>query len=201
MPRPKRIQAPNLTYHVMSRCLESRNLMNDDLKNLLIIAVKRSQHKYNYELINYTIMDNHFHLIIRTIENGTPISRIIQYIKARLAEMYNKAAQRNGPFWNERFKDIIIEKQIKPYRYFFWLMWYIGFNPVRAKKVNSLENYHYSAINCYLHENHTSPLQITLHHLFMQLGSSFKERAQKFREWENAYLKRYAIPFETAPIL
>ena len=84
--------------------------MNDPLiKDLLIDVLVMAQNKYSFEIIYYTIMDNHFHFIFRTIEDGETVSRIMQFIKSQFARRYNRKMNRTGPFWNERFKDSIIE--------------------------------------------------------------------------------------------
>ncbi|MBU4270239.1 transposase, partial [Candidatus Dependentiae bacterium] len=123
MSNKRRITTPGLTHHVMSRCIEKKPLMKAiNIKKLGYKAINMAHKKYNYKLISFTLMDNHFHFIIETIEGEASISRIMQYIKARVAEMYNKIMNRTGPFWNERFKDVIIEMQTNPVYYFFWLI-------------------------------------------------------------------------------
>jgi len=72
------------------------------VKELFLEVITKTQEKYSFELSAYVIMENHFHMIIRTVENGATISRIMQYIKARFAEKFNRMNARIGPFWNER---------------------------------------------------------------------------------------------------
>lgn len=196
MARKPRITTRGITHHVFSRCIEKRSMLNDAFSSdLLIQVIHQTQLKYNFELIAYQIMDNHFHFIIRTLYGGASISRIMQYIKARFAEKYNYYTHRTGPFWNERFKDMIIESADNPHHYLLWLLWYLAFNPLRTKTMVDPFKYQYSSINCYLIENHKSPLRITLHHFFIKLGSSFQERVKNFRWYEEAYRKRWAILF------
>jgi putative transposase len=198
MPRPYRICQPFLTYHVMSRCIECRDMLDDDYKTLFLQVLLQTQKKYRFELIHYTIMDNHVHLVIRTLTHTSSISRIMQYCKARFAEQYNRRMHRTGPFWNERFRDVIIEKQQNPGRYFLWLMWYIGFNPVRKGHAASPERYRYSAIQCYCTEKHRAPVIITLHHLYLDLGATPRERIRRFKQWKTAYMNRVIAPFDTS---
>lgn len=196
MPRPLRLCVPGYTYHVFSRCIESRDLLEDHFKDVMMMIMKRTQEVYDFELIHFAILDNHFHFIIRTVEDGATISRIMQYIKARFAETYNRLMGRTGPFWNERFGDVIVERQLSPARYLLWLMWYIAYNPVRKGYVRDPEKYKYSSINCYIKRKVFLPVRITLHRLFLELDDNIEFRIRKFRDWEDAYRKRYAIPFE-----
>ncbi len=196
MPRPVRIIEPNLTYHVYTRCIECKNMIRSgSLKELMITVLMKTQKKYTFELIAYEIMDNHFHLIIRTVPGGESISRVVQYIKARFAELFNRSMNRTGPFWNERFKDQIIEHAEKPVHYLLWLLWYLAFNPVRKNMVRNPRQSLYGSINSYLEESHPGRVRITLHRYFMDLGTSFRERVQRFLLYEEAYRRRLAVYF------
>jgi len=172
-------------------------MIDDYFKDILINIIEKTQKTYNFELIHYAILDNHFHFIIRTVEDGTTISRIMQYIKARFAETYNRNMDRKGTFWSERFKDVIVEEQEFPDYYLLWLLWYIGFNPVKKGCASSPEKYKYCSIRHYLEEHMVSTLKITLHQIYINLGNSFDERVKRFREWENLFRKRHAIPNES----
>ena len=194
MARPTRVTIKGLTHHVFSRCIEKRTMLLDEFASeLLLDIVRRAQEKYDFELIAYQIMDNHFHFIIRTLEEGPTISRIMQYIKARFSERYNRLTDRTGPLWNERFKDIIVEKTDNPQSYLLWLLWYLAFNPARKSIQCDPRSYRYSSINCYLDENHKSPVRVTLHSYFILLGKSFKERVDSFLWYEKAYRSRWSI--------
>lgn len=191
MSRDLRTCMPEITYHTMSRCIETRHLMRPNImKNLMLLVLKQALEKYNFQLVAYTIMDNHFHFFIRTVQDGETISRIMQYIKSQYARRFNKMTGRTGPFWNERFKDTIIEFSKDPERLFFIILLYIFYNPVRSKQVQDPRLYSYGCINAYLDEQYKSPIKITLHSYFISLGSTFKERVNKFLEYEEMYRKR-----------
>ena len=194
MARKPRICLANITYHVYSRCIEWRDMMSEDFfKDLFIEVLIKTQEKYDFELNFYEIMNNHFHLIIKTVEEGESISRIMQYIKSRFAERFNKITNRFGTFWSERFKDVIVEMQDNPLNYLLWLLWYLAFNPVRKYIVSDPRDYVYGCINSYLNENTKQPLKITLHEYFLLLGSSFKDCIGKFLFFEDAYRKRLSV--------
>ncbi|HSA16399.1 MAG TPA: transposase [Spirochaetota bacterium] len=191
MARKHRICAPGLTYHAMSRCIEnSEKMKSDKVKNIIVEVINMALDKYSFEFINYSILNNHFHFTIRTVERGETISRIMQYIKSLIARKYNKMMNRIGPLWNERFKDRIVEHSDNPPKSLFTLIWYQAFNAVRKGHVLDPRHYRYSSINAYLDENYQSPIKITLHPYFMALGNSFTERVKKFLVYEEMYRKR-----------
>jgi putative transposase len=191
MPRPKRICLPDVTYHVYSRCIEKKPLMrNTKMKDLFISVLKFALEKYDFKLIDYTIMNNHFHLFIKTEKNGATISQIMQFIKSQYAQRYNRRMDRTGPFWNERFGSSITEMSKSPRDTFFITQQYIAFNPVKSNYVQDPRRYRYSGIRSYYEEGYISPVTITFHPFFLELGSTFKERARKLLEFEDQYRKR-----------
>ncbi len=192
MPRKRRTREPDLTYHTRSRCIENRDMITDHFKEIMLRTIEKAQGKYKFEFIHYAILDNHFHFIIRTVQRGSDISSIMQYIKARFAETYNKSTGRSGTFWSERFKDIIVENQPDPRQYFLSLMWHTGYKPVKKGIIPKPELYKYSTIRCYLEKGYYTSIRITYHTLFQQLGNTFTERAFKFRQWGAIYRVKYA---------
>ena len=153
------------------------------------------QTKYEFKLIAAEPVGNHIHLVIKTVEDRETISRIMQYIKARIAEKYNRATGETGAFWNERFGSAIVEKSEDPENYLLWLLWYIGYNPVRKRLSRDPRENHIGFINCYLDKKYESSIRITLHQYFLELGNTFEECVKKFLLYEEFYLKRISIYF------
>ncbi len=196
MPRPLRKIIQGATYHCFTRCHGKRDLLRSRYANIYFIeAVKMCQEKYDFELIAAETVGNHIHLVIRTLEDKQTISGIMQYIKSRIAEKYNRALGETGAFWNERFGSTIIEESDNPEQYLLWLLWYIGYNPVRKGLSRDPRKNSIGFINCYLDENVEFEIKFTLHYYFINLGSSFKECVKNFLFYEEAYLKRIAVYF------
>ncbi len=196
MPRPLRNIAQGCTHHVYCRCHGKKNLLLGKYgKKYFIDSIRECQEKYDFELIAAEIVANHIHLIIRTFAGKQSISRIMQYIKARIAEKYNRATGETGAFWNERFGSSVIEEAENPEEYLLWLLWYIGYNPVRKGLSRNPRTNDIGFINCYLDRNHVMPIRITLHAFFYRLGNTFEECVKRFLFYEEAYLKRLAVYF------
>ncbi len=194
MPRELRKTGQGLTHHCYTRCSGKRNLLLGKYgKKYFIEAVRMCQEKYDFELVAAEIVANHIHLVIKTLADKETISLIMQYIKSRIAEKYNRAMNAVGPFWNERFNSKIIEESDNPEQYLLWLLWYIGFNPVRKGLSRDPRNNDIGFINCYLNENHEAPVKITLHAYFIKLGADFAGCVRKFLVFEDAYRKRIAL--------
>lgn len=196
MSRPLRKIEQGSTHHAYSRCHGKKNLLHGKYGKIYFIeSITMCQEKYDFELIAAEIVANHIHLIIKTCEGKETISLIMQYVKARIAEKYNKAMGETGAFWNERFGSTIIEEAENPEEYLLWLLWYIGYNPVRKGLSRDPRMNDIGFINCYLDENFNAPVKITLHNYFNKLGDTFEVRVKKFLTYEEAYRKRLAVYF------
>jgi len=196
MSKPLREIMQGVTYHCYTRCHNKKNLFHSSyVRKYLVDAIVMCQGKYEFELIAAEPVGNHIHLIIKTVENRETISRIMQYIKARIAEKFNRSTNGTGAFWNERFGSTIIEKSEDPEQYFLWLLWYIGYNPVRKGLSRDPRENYIGFINCYLVKNYESRVKITIHQFFTNLGKTFEDCVKKFLWYEEAYLKRLAVYF------
>lgn len=191
MSRKPRFCAPNLSYHLFSRCVNQEDIMKDDRnKDLMMTVLQETQQKYTFELLAFTILPNHFHFVIKTLPNGETVSKIMQRIKSVFAKRYNRLHNRTGPLWNERFGSVIIEHTDDPTKYLLYLLWYLAYNPIRKNIVNDPREYRYGSINCYLDKRYSSKLKITLHDAFMNLGKTFSERVKAFLPYEAFYVER-----------
>jgi len=192
MPRRLRKCLPEVTYHCQSRCIELRDLFASRLaKKIAISVINRTLEKYTFELVFLEFVQNHFHLIIRTVDDGETVSRIMQYIKSRIAEQYNDKVNRTGPFWNERFRSDIIEEYENPRRALLYLIWKISYNLVRKGIIRNPRESEYGTIRAYLEESYVPKVKITLHRFFLDLGQSFEDCAREFLSFEQFYLRHH----------
>ncbi|PKL37936.1 MAG: hypothetical protein CVV44_12265 [Spirochaetae bacterium HGW-Spirochaetae-1] len=196
MARRLRNIAQGKTHHCTSRCHGKRDLLKSKFyRKYFIEAIHMCQGKYDFELIAAEPVDNEIHLIIRTLLDRETVSKIMQYIKARIAERYNRSMKTTGPFWNERFCSMVIEEIDNPEEYLLWLLWHIGYKPVRKGLSSDPKKNDVGFINVYLIKNYKAPVAITPHAFFTALGDSFDACVKKFLLYEQAYLKRIAVYF------
>ncbi len=108
----------------------------DREKELFLAVLERAKKKYNFQVLNFCIMGNHFHLLIQPGRNES-ISRIMQWILSVFASAYNRANKLTGHVWGERFFSHIIAG-VKEFCKTFQ---YIDQNPVMAKLVDQEEDW------------------------------------------------------------
>lgn len=194
MARKPRVILQDVTYHCFTRCLKKKYFFNKNFaRQYLVDSINMCHSKYKFELVAAEPVGNHIHLVIRTLENEETISRIMQFIKARIAEKFNRKTGETGPFWNERYGCTIIEHSDNPEQYLLNLLWYIGFNPVRKNLCSDPRKNFIGFINCYLDKEFKCMVRITLHKYFSALGATFEESVKKFLLYEQAYKQSMEI--------
>lgn len=198
MGRRLRYRAINTTYHCYSRCHGIDSLMEERESKLLLEEVIRECRRiYDFEMNAFQIMDNHFHFIIRTLNNAKhTISVIMKWIKSTFTRRYNKMFKRKGTFWNERFGAKVLEHASDPKEYLNTLIWYLGYNPVRKGIVKDPRKYEFGSLNNYLKDSRPSEKDdnfsfITLHKYFLNLSDDIKMRLKRFLEYEKIFKRRY----------
>ncbi|MDR1747807.1 MAG: transposase [Spirochaetaceae bacterium] len=129
-------------YHVTTHI--NRNdgfLLSKPAKTLFLKVLKEAQKKYQFIIRNFTIMSNHYHLLIKPI-NGESLSRIMQWINAVFAMRINKLVGSTGHVWGQRFFSKVVEGLIGYLR----VSKYIDENAVKAKLVNQAEEWEYCGV-------------------------------------------------------
>jgi putative transposase len=107
--------------------------------------------KKEYDLIAFTIMPNHVHILFSPIEikaivenkSDTNITTILQGLKKFTAKECNKILNRSGSFWQYESYDHVVknDKELKN------ITNYILNNPVKANLCKNQEDWKYSYIN------------------------------------------------------
>jgi len=111
------------------------------MKNLFLSVIKRARLKYEFQIENFCIMGNHFHLIIKPL-HGESLSAIMRWILSVFAMAYNKIRGFTGHVWGCRFFSRIISslrELIQTYEY-------IDDNPVMANVVADRREWRYGGL-------------------------------------------------------
>lgn len=193
---PKRIRKPFLTYSVHSACINREGYLFDtQAKDLFLDVIRMAQRRYEFKLHTYQIMDDHFHLMIRTINGKDSISSIMQFIKSVFARKLNCKLGRSGPLWNRRFQDTIIENVQDAVIFTIWLLWTIAYNPVRKGIHSSAGIFNkYSSIGHYTGRRADLRIDISPPEAFLLLGDSEQERIDQFLLFRHIFMSRISGP-------
>jgi len=145
MARPLRIEYPGAWYHVMNRGAGRRLIYkNDDQKRYFLSLLAETHDRFNAEWHAYCLMDNHYHLLLRTPDGN--LQRIMRHINGLYTQYFNRSERRDGPLFRGRYKAVLVDAQ----NYWLGLSCYIHRNPLEAKMCRSLSQYQWSSYRAYI---------------------------------------------------
>lgn len=145
---------PGEIYHIYNRGVDKRDIFMDDEDRMRFIHdlyefndinpvlnlglslknksnevglpyINKSKKENLIEILAFCMMDNHFHLMIRSIsENG--ITEFMRKLGTGYTNYFNKKYERNGALFQGKFKSVHIEND----SHLMYLPIYIHFNPL-----------------------------------------------------------------------
>lgn len=165
MPRPLRIEYPNAWYHVMNRGAGRRKIFrNDHHREIFLSCLEEASEMFGIEIHAYCLMDNHYHLLIRT--PNANLSRAMRHINGVYTQRYNRSCKTDGPLFRGRYKAKLIDEDC----YLLLVSRYIHLNPTEAKLVSSASSYRWSSYAAYIDEHREDDWLLTSvikQHLFI----------------------------------
>ena len=173
-------------YHIYSRGVEKRPIFIDDYDRdrfIKLLYIANSAHPFVFREVQqtplneierekslvsigaYVLMDNHFHILIKEIEEGG-ISLFMKKLLTGYSSYFNKRHNRTGILFQSRFqfKHVVRDEQLK------YLFSYIHLNPIKqiepkwredgiknmARVQKLLEHYPYSSYADYIGRSYVS---------------------------------------------
>ena len=142
----KRIEYPGAFYHVTQRGNNRENIfIRDDDKNRYLSNLVKLKEKYDFKLLGYVLMDNHYHLLLQTGEN--PLQKIIYRQNMFYSRFFNRTHNRSDHLYGDRYRAALIQDE----SYLFSVLRYIHWNPVEAGICARPEEYQWSSDLAYRH--------------------------------------------------
>jgi REP element-mobilizing transposase RayT len=147
MARPWRIEYAGALYHVLSRGNQQQDIfLHDEDRRSFLKAIGQMSERYDVDIFAYVLMDNHYHLLLRT--NNANLSKSMQWLGTTYTTRFNLRHARNGHLFQGRYKSIIVENDA----YLLQLSYYIHRNPLRAGCVKRLIDYRWSSYPVYAYQ-------------------------------------------------
>jgi len=140
MTRPLRLIVPDGTYHAVARGIDQGLLFRDDAdRHGFLRRLGRVVGRLEWSLLAYCLMDNHYHLLVRTPHAN--IDRGMQQLNSGHAQAFNRRHGRVGPLFQGRFHAPLIQRD----SHVLSVMRYIALNPVAAGLVRVPESWAWSS--------------------------------------------------------
>lgn len=169
---PRRIIpfATGYYYHIYNRGVEKRSIFENSrdygrfIKTIKYYQVEGPKPKLSkflnsstfklelnkkiVEIICYCLMPNHFHLLIKQLQDGG-ITEFISKLSNSYTKYYNTKHTRVGPLLQGEFKAVLVEKDEQ----FTHLSRYIHLNPIASLLVKDLKDYRWSSYDEYINNS------------------------------------------------
>ena len=176
MPRIPRIAVPGVALHVVQRGNNRQAVFFHDTDYIAYLNLLfESAERYGASVHAFVCMTNHVHILLTPWEEVSA-SRVMQRLGASYTAGINSIYGRTGSLWEGRFKSSLVDSE----RYVLACYRYIELNPVRAGMVEYPAEYRWSS---YRHHAETlSEYPIHPHSQWLALGSSGRERRQRYSE-------------------
>lgn len=131
-------------HHIWQRGNNKDYIFQDtNTKNFFIRQLKEYNKKFDYNILAYVVMDNHYHLLIQTIEDS--IGEVMFNINNVTGKFIKDSLKRSGHVFQGRYNSKLVQTN----EYFLWLIRYIHRNPVRSKICTNVEDYYWSSHRFY----------------------------------------------------
>jgi putative transposase len=125
--RPLRLLVADGLYHVTTRGI-ARNAIFTGAgdRRLFIHVLEQAISRFDWRCLSYCLMENHFHLLLRTPEAN--LSRGMRHLNGGYAQAFNRRYERIGPLFSGRYGAKLIQQD----RHVLEVFRYLALNPVTA---------------------------------------------------------------------
>ena len=135
MARQPRLDAPGTLHHVMGRGIAGTKIFRKDTdREDFLYRVGRLCLEGCLEVYAWSLMENHFHLLLRT--GHSSLSKSMRRLLTGYVINFNRRHRRYGHLFQNRYKSIVCEDD----PYLLELTRYIHLNPVRAGIVQDMKS-------------------------------------------------------------
>lgn len=148
MGRMRRIWQPEIYYHVTMRGNNRQKIfINDGDFTLFFRALHYTYAKYPFRVIAYCLMNNHYHLLIRSPK--VPLADIMALINRRYSGYFKRKYNYFGQLYETRYFASMVSDPISLLN----VSSYIHQNPINTtrKIIRNMESYSYSSYQYYFH--------------------------------------------------
>lgn len=187
MARPLRIEFPGALYHVTSRGNERKDIfLNNKDRQAFLDILARCCNLFNWLCHAYCLMDNHYHLVIETVD-GT-LSKGMRQLNGVYTQKFNWNHNKVGHIFQGRYKAILIERDT----HLLEACRYVVLNPVRAKMVAEPKQWQWSS---YLATSglEVPPAFLSTDWVLQQFGEKANKARQKYRDFVKDGIGRNSI--------
>ena len=193
MARPLRLEFPGAVWHVTNRGNNRGDIFfSDDDRELFLTLLAEVVRRFHWIVDKYTLMTNHFHLLVETPEAPT-LSRGMKWLQQKYVRAINKRHGRCGTLFQGRFKSHLVERG----DYLLEVARYIANNPVRAGMVARAEDWKWGSHRA-MAGLEPAPPWLSTESLLPHFGPNRKIQLREYRKFVDAGAGIERAPWEEA---
>jgi REP element-mobilizing transposase RayT len=178
MSRPLRISFNNAVYHITARGNKKEKIFySDDDKRIFLQKTDQAFIKYSFCCYAYCLMDNHYHLFIKTPLGN--ISQGMHYLNASYANYFTAKYKTNGSLFQGRYTSLLVDAD----NYALTLSSYIHLNPIRAGLAKNLNEYTWSSLLDYLGERKKLLKKLDTQFILVQLNTNLTQSRTIYKRY------------------
>ncbi|PCJ36492.1 MAG: addiction module toxin RelE [Cellvibrionales bacterium] len=174
MARPLRLEYAGAIYHVTSRGDRREDIYDDDGDRRRWLEILGDVcERYNWRVHAYCLMDNHYHLVVETIEGN--LSKGMRQLNGVYTQYFNRRHNHTGHLFQGRYKAIHVDKE----SYLLELTRYVVLNPIRARMVKKVGAWRWSSYSAMVGKTE-APVWLETDWLLSQFGKQRKRTREKY---------------------
>jgi putative transposase len=186
MARQLRLAFEDACYHITSRGSRRDKIFHsDEDKSVFIEKLNETLNRYSVVCYAYCLMDNHYHLFIKTPKAN--ISQSMHFLNTSYTNWFKAEHKIIGPVLQGRYKSIIVDED----SYGMVLSVYIHLNPLRAGIVKDINQYRWGSYLDYFSDRGKMVERLDKEFILSQFGEDPKEARKRYRSYvkENIGMK------------
>lgn len=134
-----------VVFHVMNRGVRRWRLFDSDLEYQVCLQILgEALERHPAEMFAYCLMPNHFHLVVRPVEDGQ-LSKLMQWFSGTHSRRWHlrRGTTGTGSVYQGRFKAFPVQTD----DHFLTVCRYVERNPLRALLVANAEDWRWSSLS------------------------------------------------------
>lgn len=175
-------------FHVYCRGNNGQKVLEQESqKKSFLHLVTSAKKRYDFDIYNYAVMDNHYHFLLDVV--GLVLPKVMHFLNRGYSECHKRLENRVGRLWQGRYKST----PIKDLNHLLTCAAYIELNPVRAGIVADPGDYRWSSYRHYAFGEKND--LVTENPEFVSLAHGAAERRRIY-----GVLTKMWLQTETAPV-
>ena len=158
-------------FHIYNRGANKMKIFFERKNYIYLLKkLKYYKNKYNFSVLSYCLMPNHYHFLLRQ-DGDTPINIPIAYMFNAYTKAVNKKYKKTGTLFEGPFKSI----EVEDINYLIELCRYIHRNPVDDGIVENIDDWEFSNYPEWVGKRNGSLVDLKFRDKYFQDAESYKK--------------------------